>query len=291
MSLDLQTENNLRKIDAFIRPAVVFNTRQDIQGQLVVDCIDKYGNALLGCYLLGPAGVTFNHSIPTGQQVVVIKAGLDGNNFIVGATIQATAGQQIQAPNQPRPTPTTSTTNYTTTHAGDYEVKVDTDARLNLNANIGATLDGRNVNIQLHGGVLRIAQDSQTPDPRSEELLLNANETIDVLLRNYESLLDELARMREAIRQTNLYAEQLQNALSGLATQTSPITGVQVAAAVQPIGNFNFINADDAGALTQEFNQYNDRLDNSRNENITVPLGSPEVSIEDAQTAGQLGGS
>lgn len=289
MSLDIQHDNNQRKIDAFIRPAVVFNTRLDSFGAVVVDCIDKYGNGLLGCYMLGPPGAAHNYSIPNGEQVIVIKAGLDGNNYIVGS---AMVGQQnVQAPTQARPTPTTSTTNYTTTHAGDYEIRVDSDARLNLNANVGATIDGRNINLQLHGGVLRIAQDSHTTSPRSDERLLNAYETIEKLIFNYEKLLDELNRMRGAIRQTNLYAEQLQNALSGLVTQTNPITGAQVAAAVQTIGNFNFIDANDDGALTQPFDDYNEDLDNCVNNNITVPLGRPEVSIEDAEAAGQLGES
>ena len=290
MSLDIQHDNNQRKIDAFIRPAVVFNTRLDSFGAVVVDCIDKYGNGLLGCYMLGPPGTAHNYSIPNGEQVIVIKAGLDGNNYIVGSAM--TGQQNVQAPTQVRPTPTTSVQNYTTTHAGDYEVRVDSDARLNLNANVGATIDGRNINLQLHDGILRIAQDSHTPEGgRSDERLLNALATITVLIGNYEKLLDELARMREAIRQTNLYAEQLQNALAGLASQSSPITGTIVAAAVAPVGAFNFIDADDAGALTQDFDDYHNKLDRSINNNITVPLGNPEVSIEDAEAAGQLGES
>ena len=292
MSLDIQTNSNLRKIDAFIRPAIVFNTRQDITGQIVADCIDKYGNALLGCYFLGPPGAAFNYSIPSGEQVIIIKAGLDGNNFIIGATTPAAQGQQIQAPQQVRPAPTTSVNNYTTTHAGDYEVRVDSDARLNLNANVGATIDGRNINLQLHGGVLRIAQDSHTPEGgRSEEQLLNAFETIIALTDNYEKLLQELARMREAIRDVNTYAERLQNSLSGLSTASGPVTGAQVAAAVAPVGAFSFIDADDADALTEPFDDYGDDLNRAVNRNITVPLGRPEVSIQDAQDANQLGES
>lgn len=290
MSFDLQTNSNERKVDAFIRPAIVFNTRQDMRGHIVVDCIDKYGNALLGCYFIGPPGAAFNFAIPSGEQVIVIKAGLDGNNYIIGQA--ATTSQNIQAPTQTRPAPTTSVNNYTTTHAGDYEVRVDSDARLNLNANVGATIDGRNINLQLHGGVLRIAQDSHTPEGgRSEEQLLNAYETIIALTDNYEKLLQELARMRDAIRTTNAYAESLQNALSGLSTQTNPITGAQVAAAVVPVGGFSFINANDEDALTESFDDYNEDLDRAINRNITVPLGRPEVSIQDAQDADQLGES
>ena len=290
MSFDLQTNSNERKVDAFIRPAIVFNTRQDMRGHIVVDCIDKYGNALLGCYFIGPPGAAFNFAIPSGEQVIVIKAGLDGNNYIIGQA--ATTSQSIQPPTQVRPTPTTSVNNYTTTHAGDYEVRVDSDARLNLNANVGATIDGRNINLQLHGGVLRIAQDSHTPEGgRSEEQLLNAYETIIALTDNYEKLLQELARMRDAIRTVNAYAEGLQNALSGLSTQTNPITGAQVAAAVAPVGGFSFINANDEDALTESFDDYNEDLDRAINQNITVPLGRPEVSIQDAQDANQLGES
>lgn len=290
MSFDLQTESNERKVDAFIRPAIVFNTRQDMRGHIVVDCIDKYGNALLGCYFIGPPGAAFNFAIPSGEQVIVIKSGLDGNNYIIGQA--ATTSQNVQPPTQARPTPTTSVTNYTTTHAGDYEVKVDVDARLNLNANNGATIDGRNINLQLHDGVLRIAQGGV--DGRSDELLLNANETIAVLLGQYEKLLLELVRMREAIRDANEYTEGLRNTLFnlGITQSASPITGSVLSTAIQANTDaFNFISLEEADVLTENYDTFNEKLDASRNKNITVPLGSPEISIDDATEANALGES
>lgn len=273
MSYNIQLSVEETKLTPFIILAVVIAVRQDSMGQIVSDAVDKYGDVYLGCYMVGPPGATFNYQPPLGQEVIIVKSGAEGNNYIIGAINGQEARGYVQPPETARPEQTPSSQDYVTTHAGDYDVRLNANTRFNLNINTGVTSEGFNNNIQLKGGVLRVSQNGE-----SDERLLNAYQTIDSLLKMYERLHSDFNRLVEESILTRDLAINLVQRLSALAVgnPTTPLTGALLGSAlVEPLSLANihdFLLEPSTLVSVETFNQ---DLDRSINDSITVPLSGP----------------
>lgn len=273
MSYNLQAANSDMKMLPQVILAVVVATRQDASGMIVCDAVDKYGSVYFGCYLVGPPGSNFNYQPPLGQEVIIVKQGSEGNNYIIGAVNGSEALGYVQAPEVTRPDPAASTQDYKTTHAGDYDLRLDASTRLNLNINTGFTVEGFNNNIQLKGGVLRVSQQGE-----SNERLLNAYQTIDSLLKMYNALHSEFERLvQESISTRDLVLNLIQVLnVAGVTAATSPVTGVALSTALtEPLSKSQVHDFLLEPSQLISIETFNEDLDSSINDSITVPLGGP----------------
>ena len=192
MSIYLQEKKHDRKTNTFLSVGVIIEEKKDSSGVRCYDILDDDGGIFINCYPLNQTSADAGSPYIKGDEVIVMKKGLDGANNIIGGTTKLTINNFItylEGDEIPERTPI-AREDYDGVSPGDYNAALDADTRFNLNKNIGATMEGLNVNLQIRGGILRISNNGD-----ASEYLLNGLQFIDYLTENLHTPLVDSTRL------------------------------------------------------------------------------------------------
>lgn len=192
MSLILQELKHGRRTNPAVSVGVVIKRKLDNKNIVCYDVLDDDGAIFINCYPLNQSSADAGAPYVEGDEVVVLKRGMDGINTIVGGTTKLTINNFItylEGDDIPERTPI-SREDYDGVSPGDYNAALDADTRYNLNTNIGATVEGLNINLQVRGGILRISNNGD-----STEYLLNGLQFIDYLTENLHTPLVDSTKL------------------------------------------------------------------------------------------------
>ena len=297
MSLALQEKKHTKKTNPLLVIGVVKRVKADSNGLACYDVIDDEGGIYISCYPLAINGAEAVAPYKEDDEVVILKKGLDGLNFIIGGTTRTLSGDfaynftnLLEGDDIPGETEIISE-NYNGTSPGDFNVQIDTTTRFNLNQNLGATIEAPNVGIQIQGGILRI---SNLGD--ADEYVINGEKFAQTITAELHEPLLEYIRLASQVEQ------QLRNQVSQLATAITTACELEIASAgpgstlatqiitalsaIQPpytasqwatnLGNNSGLEAQ-ANQIMGTSGEFQEQIENTINRSIKIPATPDET--------------